>query len=208
MSANNFFQRFLILIPGMIAGIALLGGCAQEQKIEPVAVGEMQRYHDPGIGFSIEHPVGWVVNAQVGRTRMYNAQDVDKKFIDPTGVGPIGVEVSVDLVKTPDPAARIQEIKAEMVSANYQVGQESQVTSGTVSGTKLPFTANYGGSNVIHGHHVFVASDSALFDLGFSGFGGYYEAYRCFSKVWWGLCNVCQTIAWRRNIPSRRATGT
>jgi hypothetical protein len=108
---------------------------------------------------------------------MYNAQDVDKKFIDPTGVGALGVEISVDLIKTPDPAARIREIKAEMVSANYEVGQESQVTVSSVSATKLPYTANYGGANVIHGHHVFVPADSALYDLGFSGFGGYYDAY-------------------------------
>jgi len=169
-------QRFSFITIAVLIAV-LVGSCSQEQKIEPVAVGEMQRYTDPGIGFSIDHPVGWVVNAQVGRTRIYNAQDVNRKFIDPTGVGPLGVEIGVDLIKAPDPAGRIREIKAELVSAGYQVGEESQVSVGTASATKIPFTANYGGTNIIHGHHVFLPVDSSLYDLGFSGFGGYYEAY-------------------------------
>jgi hypothetical protein len=177
MRAISMERSLPLLLLATLVVAVILGGCGQEKKIEPVAVGEMERYHDPGIGFSIEHPAGWVTNAQVGRVRMYNAQDVDKKFIDPTGVGPLGVEISVDLIKTPDPAARIQEIKTGLVSANYEVGQESQVTVASVPATKLPFTANYGGSNIIHGHHVFIPVDSAMYDLTFSGFGGNYEAY-------------------------------
>jgi hypothetical protein len=137
----------------------------------------MQRYVDPGIGFGIDHPVGWSVNAQVGRVRIYNAQGVDQKFIDPTGGGSIGVEIGVDMVRTPDPAKRIQEIKATLAEANYQLGQESQVTVGNSAGTRIPYTANYGGTNVIKGHHILVPADSALYDVGFAGFGGYYDAY-------------------------------
>ncbi len=173
---SNHRPRYRMALLVLI-GVLSLAGCGQEKKMEPVAVGEMQHYLDPGIGFSIDHPAGWIVNAQVGRIRIYNAQGVDKKFIDPTSAGTPGVEISVDLIKTANPAGRIQEIKAGMVDANYQVGEESQVSVANSPGTKIPYTANYGGANIIHGHHVLVPADSALYDLGFSGFGGHYEAY-------------------------------
>lgn len=145
--------------------------------MEPVAVGEMVRYQDPGIGFSFEHPLGWVVSAQVGRIRMYNAQDVDKKYIDPAGVGTLGVEISADVIPSEDPAGRIQEIKADLVQRQFLLGQETAVMLGEHSGIRLPYTANYGGANIIYGHRVLVAVDTVLYDLGYSGFGEYYAAY-------------------------------
>lgn len=154
----------------------ILGGCG-EKKMEPVAVGEMEAYVDPGIGFSIQHPKGWFKNAEVGRARFYNAPDVDRKFLDPTGVGAIGVEVSVDVIRTPDPAARIQQYKDDLTSQGYVLKPDQSVPVGPLTGTKIGYTANYGAKNIIHGHHVLVAVDSTIFDLGFAGFGDYYTAY-------------------------------
>jgi hypothetical protein len=145
--------------------------------MEPVPVGEMTEYHDPGIGFSISHPTGWVLNAQVGRAKIYNAADVDKKFLDPTSIAPIGVEISVTASKVEDVPARIKEITTELAEMNIQLGEEQQVTVNGATGTKVPYTANYGGRNIIHGHRVFFDADSMLYDLGFSGFGEHYNAY-------------------------------
>ena len=162
----------------MTVSALLLSGCAQEQKMDPVPVGELVRYQDPGIGFSIAHPAGWVVSAQVGRARIYNAPDVDKKFLSPTSSGlPLGVEISVDVVPVEDPAAKIQAIKADLAERQFQLGQESAVTIGEHQGIRLPYTANYGGQNIIYGHRVMVGVDTVLYDLGFAGFGPYYEAY-------------------------------
>ena len=166
--------------PGFILplfAILLLPGCGQEKKMEPVPVGEMQEYRDPGIGFTFNHPVGWVVNAEVGRVHMCNAQDVDKKFLDPTSVGSLGVQISVEVTKTANPAANIKDIKDEWSASGVQLGQEQAITVDGKAGTKLPFTANYGGGNIIKGHRVFVAVDSMLYDLTYSGFGDYYNAY-------------------------------
>jgi hypothetical protein len=156
---------------------ALLLACEPEKKMEPVAVGEMEEYKDPGIGFRISHPKDWVVNAEVGRARFYNAPEVDTKFLDPTSVGALGVEISVDVVKTADPADNIRKVKDDMLASGIVIKQEDTVTVAGVPGKKIVYAANYGGGNIIYGHHVLVATDSAVYDLGFAGFGDHYDAY-------------------------------
>ncbi|HET6272910.1 MAG TPA: hypothetical protein VFG32_08015 [Bacteroidota bacterium] len=163
-------------LAGLLVAVLLLGGCG-EKKMEPVAVSEMETYHDPGIGFSITHPKGWIKNAEVGRARFYNAQDVDKKFLDPTGVGAIGVEISVSVIKTHDPASQIKQFKDDLTTQGYVLQPEQSVSVGPLTGTKMGYTANYGAKNIINGHHVLIAGDSVVYDLGFAGFGDYYTAY-------------------------------
>jgi len=173
---NRSETRLAISAVGALA-LLLLSGCAQEKKVEPVPVGDMEEYRDPGIGFAIKHPKGWISNSQVGRARFYNAQDVDKKFLDPPGVGAHGVEISVEVINTPEPAAKITQLKSEMSSIGIVLGQEQTVTVAGTQATKVPYTANYGGSNIIYGHHVHIPGDSVIYDLGFAGFGDYYNAY-------------------------------
>ena len=89
---KNTLSLFVVCV---VACAALLMGCAGEKKMEPVAVGEMTEYKDPGIGFSVSYPKGWIQNVQVGQALFYNAQGVEEKFRTPTDQGPIGVEVSI-----------------------------------------------------------------------------------------------------------------
>ncbi len=170
---------FLIgtLLPGICLLVPLLNGCSGEQKIPPVAVGEMEEYRDPVIGFRLLIPKGWIRNAEVGRARFYNAIDVDKKFLDPTADAPIGVEISVDANKTDDPAGRAKQTKDEMKASNFQLGPDQAVTIGGLPGTKVTYTGNYGNKNIVRGHHVWLVGDSIEYDLSFAGFGGNYEAY-------------------------------
>jgi hypothetical protein len=154
----------------------LLLGCGQEKKMAPVAVGDMEEYRDPGIGFHIKHPKGWLVNAEVGRARFYNATDVDKKFLDPTGAYPVGVEISINAKKTADAAGEIKRMKDDLAQ-QVTVKPEQPVTVAGKEATKIPYVANYGGKNILYGHHIMLAADSIVYDLGFSGFGDNYEAY-------------------------------
>jgi hypothetical protein len=112
----------------------------------------------------------------VGRARFYNAADVDKKFLDPTGPDPFGVEVSVDAKKVTDIAGALKQIRDDLAQAGT-LGQEEPVTVGDIKATKISFKANYGGKNILTGHHVLFAADSTVYDLGFAGFGDYYNAY-------------------------------
>ena len=163
------------IIGSLVLGL-LLPGCGQEKKMEPIAVGEMEEYRDPGIGFRIKHPKEWVTNAEVGRARFYNAAEVDKKFLDPTGAYPVGVEISVDAKKSVDPAADIKRMKEELGQQVTAKADEPATVAGK-SATKIPYTANYGKGNIIHGHHIFLESDSIVYEIGFAGFGSAYEAY-------------------------------
>ena len=172
--------RFLLFWGTLIAAVPLvlmLGGCGGEQKLPPVPVGETEEYRDPVIGFHIQVPKGWIRNVEVGRARFYNAIEVDKKFLDPTGVAPLGVEVAIDVTKTPEPMERIKEIKGELKSMNFQLGAEEPVTIGEMNGTKITFTGNYGNKNIVRGYHIWLSGDSVAYDLSFSGFGGHDEAY-------------------------------
>jgi len=160
-----------------VAGVLLLVGCGGGQKMEPVAVGEMQEYTDPGIGFSMHYPKGWVSDGQVGRARFYNAPDVDKKFLEPTGAYPIGVTITVDVTRTAEPAAVAQAFRKDLEQTGMQLGQEQKVSVAGLEGTKLPYKANFGGGNIVSGHHVLITTDSAFYDIGFAGFGPIYDAY-------------------------------
>ncbi len=167
----------LSIITGMLFTLLLLGGCGAEKKMEPVAVGEMEFYKDPGLGFQIQHPKGWRVNAQVGRAAFYNAPDVDKKFLDPLGVGAIGVEISVNVTKMPDPAEAVKKFRDDRVAEGYVLQPDQTVTVSGQTATKIPYAAAYDKKTVINGHHVFITGDSVLYDLSFAGFGDYYNAY-------------------------------
>ena len=159
-----------------LATFALIG-CG-EKKMEPVAVGEMQEYKDPGLGWSISYPKNWPqVNAEVGRARFYNATGVDLKFRVPNEPGAIGAEIAVDAMKTGDAAAHIAKAIAEMKAGGFQIQPEEKVTVNGIAGTKVKYGANYGKNSIIYGHHIYLPKDSMVYDLAFNGFGQFYEAY-------------------------------
>ena len=176
MNISMKVGRLILLALGTLILSLLIAGCGGETKVAPVAVGEMTEYHDPGIGFRIQYPKGWTPNTEVGRARFYNAADVDKKFLDPTGPDPFGVEVSVDAKKVTDIPGALKQIRDDLAQAGT-LGQEVPVTVGNIPATKIPFQANYGGKNILTGHHILFAADSIVYDLGFAGFGDYYNAY-------------------------------
>lgn len=173
----NTSARILSALLAFTAIAVLLSGCGGERKLEPVPVGEMEDYRDPGIGFHMKYPKGWIANTIVGRARFYNAQDVDKKFLEPTGAYPLGVVVSIDVTKTGNVQEAVSQFRSELEQTGSQIGQEQSVKVGERDATKIPYTANFGGGNIVHGHHVLLTTDSALYDIGFAGFGDHYNAH-------------------------------
>lgn len=173
-TSQSLFAR---VVPAVVLAMVVAGGCTRDQKIEPVAVGEMVEYRDPGIGFAIKYPTGWVLDATVGRVRFYSEADVDKKFLDPTGAYPLGVAIRIDVTKTGDIAGAMAKFKGDLEQAGFQLGQQQNVTISGTEGTRIPYTGNFGGGNILTGHHILVGSDSAMFDLDFAGFGQMYDAH-------------------------------
>ena len=173
------FQVALYVLPSLFTALLSLFfiACIQTGGLGPIEVGEMEEYIDPGIGFSIKYPKGWFLNVQVGRAYLYNATGVEMKFLDPQGSHPPGVVIALSVKKTTDAAAIVRQIKEELIKTGSTVGTENTVTIGNYRGVKLSYSASAGNKHVIHGYHVLIATDSAVYDLGVAGFDGYLDRY-------------------------------
>lgn len=161
----------------LVIAVMILSGCQGEQKMEPVKVGKMETYRDPGIGFQIQYPQGWIVNAQVGQARFFNAQDVDQKFLDPTGPYPTGVMIAVDMARSDSTAMTINQMKDDISQQFSGAVQTQSISVAGKDATKISYKAKVSADQIIQGYHVLVPSDSAVYDLHFSGFGNMFEAY-------------------------------
>jgi hypothetical protein len=166
---------------GLSIGVLLVGlfvlGCGGKKAVTPVPVGTLQEYRDPQYGFHFEHPAGWVAGGEAGRPRIYNSLEAGQRFMDPTGAYPDGVLISVDVIKTANPAEQKAAIIAELTSSGFVLGQPSPVTIGGKSATKIPYTANHTAKIKETGHHIYVELDTVLYDLAFRGFGDMYASH-------------------------------
>jgi hypothetical protein len=158
--------------------VLLVAGCGGEKKVEPVAVGDMEEYRDPGFGFRIKFPKGWSSNTEVGHARFFNAQDVDKKFLDPTGPYPNGVSIGVVVTTTSTPGEERKRIVDDMAKNGFQLGTEQAFTVSEKPALRIPYTARYSTSVVMAGEHVYIEVDTLLYDLELAGFGDMAAAYK------------------------------
>lgn len=154
-----------------------LAGCGGEKQMEPVKPGEMDTYRDPGFGYSIQYPRGWMPNAEVGRAGFYSAQEVDKKFLDPTGQFPDGVMIGVTVIRStsPDTAKKIMD---DMIKSGFVVSKPESVTVGGKMGIRFGYSGLYTKTVKETGQHIYVSADTVLYDIRCAGFGGYFDAYR------------------------------
>jgi hypothetical protein len=162
----------------LVLGILLVAGCGGEKKIVPVKVGEMESYRDPGYGYSLQYPKGWVANTQVGRASFYNQADVDKKFLEPNGPYPDGVLIMVDLIKTSTPDQEKKKNIDEMTKNGFLLTPEQPVTVNGKAGSKFSYTGQWSKSVKESGEHIYIPMDTILYDIRFAGFAGLFEAHR------------------------------
>lgn len=157
---------------------ASLSGCSSEKKVAPVPVGAMDEYRDPGYGFTIKYPKGWIPDTQVGRARFYSVQGADNKFRDPTGEYADGAMISVEIMKSASPAEEQKKLTDEMAKIGMQLGKADPVTVGGKPGTKVPYKAKYSASALETGEHYYVVVDTVLYDIEFAGFATLFEAHQ------------------------------
>ncbi len=177
MTMNSRSAASAVLLSGALFLILSLAGCGGEKGMEPVKPGEMDSYKDPGFGFSIQYPKGWMPNAEVGRAGFYSAQEVDKKFLDPTGQFPDGVMIGVTVIRSsnPDTARKIVE---EMGKNGFVVTKAESVAVGGVRGVRYGYTGLYTKTIKETGQHIYVPLDTVVYDIRCAGFGGYFDAYK------------------------------
>jgi hypothetical protein len=167
---------------GRVFGILLLGlvliGCGGQKKTPPIPVGQMEEYRDPGYGWRISYPQGWLSNAEIGHAQFFNQPDVDKKFLDPTGAFPNGVIIEVSVTKTQTGAQDRKTKVDEMLKNNFQIGKEEGTTVAGMQALRNSYSANWGSGIKETGDHVYLLTDTLLYDIHMAGFGDLYDAYK------------------------------
>jgi len=157
----------------------LAAGCGGKKEVTPVPVGEMTEFRDQALGYHLKYPKAWIQDAETGvRARFFNAPDVDRRFLDPTGPYPDGVAAIVEITKTTTPDSTWKHQISEMAKMGFVVGKEEAVTVAGKPAVKVPYSGNYTAQVKETGYHVFLSLDSMLYDLRFAGFGGLFEAHK------------------------------
>ncbi|RPH36336.1 hypothetical protein EHM92_04670 [bacterium] len=167
---------------GRMLGILFLGfllfGCGGQKQTPPVPVGQMEEYRDPGYGFHISYPQGWLSSAEVGHAQFFSQPDVEKKFLDPTGAYPNGVMIEVSVAKTQTAAQDRKQRIDEMVKNNFVMGKEEGINVAGMQAYRNPYSANWGSGTKETGEHIYLQTDTLLYDIRMAGFGDLYDAYR------------------------------
>ena len=160
--------------------IAVLGivGCGGERKIEPVKLGEMETYRDPVYGYTLQYPKGWAQSTQVGRASFFNAQEVDKKFLDPNGPFPDGVVIAVEIIPTKNPDQERTRMLDEMTKNGFVLAKPEPVSVGGKQGQRITYSGQWSKSTKETGAYIYIPTDTLLYDIRFAGFAGLYEAYK------------------------------
>jgi hypothetical protein len=163
----------------LVAIMLAVPGCGGKKEIVPVAVGPLEKYHDPVLGYSISYPKTWIPDVEAGRrARFWSVQDAAKRFLDPAGAYPDGALIGVEVTKTADPAGEMKKILDELAAANVVLGQQEAIMVKDKPAVRVTSTANFGKGTVAYTDRVFVNLDSLLYELGFGGINDQYATQK------------------------------
>src|SRR5438132_535644 len=81
-----------------LCSLALLFFGCEQKKMEPVPVGEMSEYHDPGFGFTIKYPKDWKQLGTTGKAVFAQSQEIIDKFQNPS-TGLEGAMVTAEVMR-------------------------------------------------------------------------------------------------------------
>lgn len=175
-------RLFSTMSGGLFAILAIVltvSGCGGKKEIVPVAVGEMEVYHDPVLGYSISYPKGWLPDVEAGRrARFWSAQDVGQRFLDPGGPYPDGSLIGVEIIQADSPEAEMKKILGELAAANVVLGQQEAITVKDKPAVRVPSTANFGKGTVAYTTRVFINADSLLYEIDFGGINEMAETHK------------------------------
>ena len=178
MTTRSLLLPRLGLLLGAGALLLAAAGCGGKKEVVPVPVGELERYTDPVLRFSIEHPKAWLPDIEAGRrARFFSSEGVKERFLDPTGQYPDGAMIGVDIYRTSATDSLRDAHLAEMKSQGYVLGEPQTLTLDEAPAMRVRYTANYGGGIMAHGDMVFVNSDSIMYEMTMAGFGDTFEAH-------------------------------
>ena len=153
-----------------------IAGCGEKQ-LQPVPVGEMSEYKDPGYGFKIHYPKEWKQLGNTGKALFARSQEVVDKFQNPT-TGEEGAMVGAEVIKYDGkkPDEVIQAAREEL-KQSATLGSEEQTTVGGKPATKIPYSIPVTKKKSITGYEIFIPGDTAMYKLDIVGFADQYTAH-------------------------------
>lgn len=164
----------------LVAALAILflaAGCGK-QEVAPVPVGKMNKYTDPGFGFSIDYPENWKQLGTAGKALFTESQDMATKFIDPSK-GIEGGRVLVDALlyegKTVDDLVAAG--KSSLQEQNAEISPQAAVTVGGKPSVKVPYSIQATSKSKIFGYEIYVPGDTAVYKVTVEGYGDQFNAY-------------------------------
>jgi hypothetical protein len=164
------------LLPVLACILLITAGCSK--KVEPVPVGEMSSYRDPGYGFKADYPKTWINLGTTGKAVFTKSQEVLNKFLDPRN-GEEGAQVTIEAIpfsgKTAD--ALIQSAKDDLKQM-AQLNPDSQVTVAGKTATRISYSIKATTKSFIYGYETFVAGDTVLFRIDCEGYGDQFGAHQ------------------------------
>jgi hypothetical protein len=158
-----------------VLSLVIFAGC--QKKVEPVPVGEMSEYRDPGYGFKIKYPKEWRQMGTTGKALFAKSQEVVDKFQNPTQ-GEEGAMVAADvMLYEGKKASDLIESAKNDLKQNATLGPDEQTTVGGKPATKIPYTIKVTSKKSITGYELLIPGDTAMYKLDISGFGEQFNAH-------------------------------
>ncbi len=167
-------MKSLIICVLFIAFIA--GGC-QQKKVEPLAVGDMNEYKDPGYGFKIKYPKDWKQLGTTGKAVFAQSQEIIDKFQNPS-TGLEGAMVTVEVVKYEGKNADtlVQSGKDELQQTwqNIEIRPDAlpKLTIAGKQATSVQYAIPVSSKKKIVGIDWYVPGDTAMYKMSILSFGG------------------------------------
>ncbi|MBI1807692.1 MAG: hypothetical protein HYR76_11635 [Ignavibacteria bacterium] len=161
------FVMFTILLA------ILFVGCA-EKKVEPLPVGVMNEYRDPGYGFKVKYPKDWKQMGTTGNAVFAPSQDVVDKFQNPTtGIegGMVTAEVLKYEGKTADAIVQAGKDNLKQTWQNVELQPDIPVTVAGKQATGVRYTIPVSSKKKIVGSDLYVPGDTAMYKLTTISFG-------------------------------------
>lgn len=168
----------------ILFGIVFIPSCSK--KVETPVVAKWISHHDPYLGFEIQYPDGWLVNADPKKMKIYSSQDVANTFFEinsniPISGEPKGVEIEFGNTSFKDEqvgtVADYQNKEKTFIPEGINITDEKAITFGKENGVEFSYSIKIASNATISIREIIVARDSVFYYLKYSGLNDYFTAY-------------------------------
>ena len=160
----------------LAVGLMLLVGCGKKQETAPVVA--FEKYQEPFLRISFNHPQGWVMQQDGTKIAFYSSNEGIVKFNPYSIEGKDAARVIVnmdkmDTLKTVDEIVR--GLSSDLHSSGFEVSSPVDKKLSDLTGKLLHYRGALDSKNIISGDEVVAVQDSMLYTVIFEGFNKMYD---------------------------------